>query len=59
MNDAPVASTTNSALVYTENAITAIDSGIIVSDVDSPNLVGTTVSINSGFISAEDSTRFH
>jgi Ca2+-binding RTX toxin-like protein len=58
VNDAPVASTTNSALAYTENAITAIDSGIIVSDVDSPNLAGTTVSISSGFISAEDTLAF-
>ncbi|WP_375443027.1 beta strand repeat-containing protein [uncultured Nostoc sp.] len=58
VNDAPVASTTNSALVYTENATTAIDSGITVSDVDSPNLASATVSITNGFISAEDTLAF-
>ncbi|ACC83035.1 beta strand repeat-containing protein [Nostoc punctiforme] len=58
VNDAPVASTTNSALAYTENAITAIDSAIIVSDVDSSNLAGATVSISGGFVSAEDILAF-
>ncbi|MCC5645205.1 cadherin-like domain-containing protein [Nostoc sp. CHAB 5824] len=58
VNDAPVATATNSALAYTENATTAIDSGITVSDVDSPNLSSTTVSITSGFISAQDTLVF-
>jgi Ca2+-binding RTX toxin-like protein len=58
VNDAPVASTTNSALVYTENATTAIDSGITVSDVDSPNLASATVSITSGFASGQDTLAF-
>ncbi|MBN4006436.1 hypothetical protein [Nostoc sp. LPT] len=36
-----------SALAYTENATTAIDSGITVSDADSLNLASATVSITS------------
>ena len=35
VNDAPVITTTSTALSYIENATTAIDSAIIVSDVDS------------------------
>ena len=58
VNDAPVATATNSALAYTENATTAIDSAITVSDVDSANLVSATVSITSGFISAQDTLAF-
>ncbi|MEH2022944.1 beta strand repeat-containing protein [Nostoc sp.] len=58
VNDAPVATATNSALAYTENATTAIDSGITVSDVDSANLISATVSINSGFISTQDTLAF-
>ncbi|MEH2135616.1 beta strand repeat-containing protein [Nostoc sp.] len=58
VNNAPVATATNSALVYTENATTLIDSGITVSDVDSPNLASATVSITSGFVSAQDTLGF-
>ncbi|MDZ8069931.1 MAG: hypothetical protein RMY64_30710 [Nostoc sp. DedQUE08] len=58
VNDAPVATATNSALAYTENATTVIDSGITVNDVDSPNLASATVSITSGFISAQDTLAF-
>ncbi|MEH1950820.1 MAG: tandem-95 repeat protein, partial [Nostoc sp.] len=58
VNDAPVATATNSALAYTENATTTIDSGIIVSDVDSTNLSGATVSITSGFASTQDILAF-
>ncbi|MEH2165449.1 MAG: tandem-95 repeat protein, partial [Nostoc sp.] len=58
VNDAPVATGTNSALTYTENATTAIDSGIALSDVDSPNLASGTVSITSGFVSAQDTLTF-
>ncbi|MHC5858254.1 NHL repeat-containing protein [Nostoc sp.] len=49
-----VTSGSASALAYTENATTAIDSGITVSDADSTNLASATVSISSGFISAQD-----
>ncbi|MCF2148535.1 putative Ig domain-containing protein [Desmonostoc muscorum LEGE 12446] len=58
VNDAPVATATNSALAYTENATTAIDSGITVSDTDSSNLASATVSITSGFISGQDTLAF-
>ncbi|MBD2410859.1 hypothetical protein FACHB389_00145 [Nostoc calcicola FACHB-389] len=58
VNDAPVATATNSALAYTENATIAIDSGITVSDIDSANLVSATVSISSGFVSGEDTLAF-
>ncbi|MBX9258673.1 putative Ig domain-containing protein [Desmonostoc muscorum CCALA 125] len=58
VNDAPVATATNSALAYTENTTTAIDPGISVSDVDSANLVSATVSITSGFISGQDTLAF-
>ncbi|MEH1796410.1 beta strand repeat-containing protein [Nostoc sp.] len=58
VNNAPVASATNAALAYTENAITAIDSGITVSDLDSANLSSATISISSGFASAQDTLAF-
>ncbi|MDZ7950300.1 beta strand repeat-containing protein [Nostoc sp. DedQUE09] len=58
VNNAPIATTTNSALAYTENATTAIDSGITVSDEDSANLASATVRISSGFVSAQDSLAF-
>ncbi|MBC1236717.1 putative Ig domain-containing protein [Nostoc sp. 2RC] len=58
VNDAPVAVATNSAVSYTENATTAIDSAITLSDTDSTNLASATVSISSGFISGEDTLAF-
>ncbi|MFN6478681.1 beta strand repeat-containing protein [Nostoc sp. DedQUE07] len=58
VNNAPIATATNSALAYTENATTVIDSGITVSDVDSANLVSATVSITNGFASAQDTLAF-
>ncbi|PHM10790.1 cadherin-like domain-containing protein, partial [Nostoc sp. 'Peltigera malacea cyanobiont' DB3992] len=50
----PIISASASALAYTENATTVIDSGITVSDEDSPNLASATVSITSGFAFAQD-----
>ncbi|MDZ8082174.1 MAG: putative Ig domain-containing protein [Nostoc sp. DcaGUA01] len=58
VNDAPVTTGTNSALAYTENATTGIDSGITISDVDSANLVSATVSVSSGFVSGQDILAF-
>ncbi|QMS87343.1 cadherin-like domain-containing protein [Nostoc edaphicum CCNP1411] len=58
VNNAPVATASNSVLAYTENATTAIDSGITISDVDSSNLSSATVSITSGFVSAQDILAF-
>ncbi|MDD1429377.1 cadherin repeat domain-containing protein, partial [Dolichospermum sp. ST_sed9] len=51
VNEAPVITTTSTALSYIENATTAIDSAIIVSDADSVNLASATISITSGFVS--------
>jgi len=58
-NDAPVVTTTVAALSYTENdAATAIDPGLTVTDVDSLNLVGATVAITSGHVAAQDTLTF-
>ncbi|MGH9459365.1 MAG: beta strand repeat-containing protein [Thermoanaerobaculia bacterium] len=54
INDAPVV-TAGGALAYTENdAATAVDAAITVSDVDSTNLTGATVQITGNYASAED-----
>ena len=58
-NDNPVVTTTAGNLNYTENqAATAIDPGLTVTDGDSPNLTGATVAITSGFDSAQDTLGF-
>ncbi|MFN6448022.1 MAG: FG-GAP-like repeat-containing protein [Nostoc sp. DedSLP05] len=52
---APVVTATSTPLAYTENdAATAIDSGLTVTDADSTNLNSAIVSITSGFVAAED-----
>jgi subtilisin-like proprotein convertase family protein len=59
VNDAPVVTTTGSNLAYNENqSATVIDSGLLVSDIDSPNLSGATVSISNGFASGQDVLAF-
>ena len=59
VNDAPVVTTTGTSLAYTENgAATAVDSGLTVSDADNANLSSATVTISSGFASAEDTLAF-
>ncbi|WP_326540719.1 cadherin domain-containing protein, partial [Pseudorhodoferax sp.] len=58
-NDAPVVATTGSQLDIVENAAaTAIDPGLTVSDVDSPNLVGATVSISANYANGQDVLAF-
>jgi VCBS repeat-containing protein len=58
VNDAPVI-TAGSTLSYTENAAaTVIDNTITVSDADSANLTGATVSITSNFASGQDVLSF-
>ena len=53
-NDASLLAVGNT-LAYTENqAATAIDPNLTVSDVDNASLTGATVSIGAGFVSAED-----
>ncbi|UPK25389.1 VCBS domain-containing protein [Bradyrhizobium sp. 195] len=54
-NDAPVLNANGGSLSYTEGqATTAIDMALIVSDVDSTNLTGATVSITGNFASGQD-----
>ena len=55
VNDAPVLNAHGGSLSYTENqAATAIDTALTVSDVDSANLAGATVSITGNFASGQD-----
>ena len=55
----PDVATTGSALTYTENAgAVPIDSGLTVTDTDSPVLTGATVSITGNFAATEDSLQF-
>ena len=55
VNDAPVLDAHSGSLSYTENqAATAIDTAITVSDVDSTNLAGATAQITGNFVSGQD-----
>ncbi|MBE9103937.1 cadherin-like domain-containing protein [Nostoc cf. edaphicum LEGE 07299] len=54
----PIISASASALAYTEKTTIAIDSSITVSDLDSDNLASATISITSGFASAQDTLTF-
>jgi hypothetical protein len=59
VNDAPVVDVTATALSYLENAgELAVDTGLTVTDVDSANLSGATVTISGGFVTNEDSLVF-
>ena len=54
VNDAPV-TTAGGTLNYTENqAATAIDASVTVSDVDNTNLSSATVQITAGYVNGED-----
>ena len=54
-NDAPVADAHGATLAYTENqAPTAIDTGLTLSDVDSTTLASATVQISGNFVAGED-----
>ena len=58
-DQAPVVTTTGSALSYTENAgAVAVDSGLTVTDSDSANLTGATVTISANYASGEDTLSF-
>lgn len=55
VNDAPVVTTTGGSLSYAENdPATAVDTGVTVTDIDSTNLVGASVSITANFQSGQD-----
>src|SRR4029450_10918742 len=61
VNDAgaPIVTTTAGNLAYTENdPATAIDPGLPVTDSNSTDLVGATVAITAGFVSAQDTLAF-
>ncbi|MBK7664783.1 MAG: tandem-95 repeat protein [Sterolibacteriaceae bacterium] len=59
VNDAPTVTTTGTALAYTENAAaTAIDPALTVSDVDSVNLAGATVTISANYANGQDVLAF-
>ena len=59
LSSAPVVTTTGSALAYLENAgAVAIDTGLTVTDADSANLAGATVTISANYVSAQDSLGF-
>jgi len=50
VNDPPVVTTTGAALPYVEGGgAVLVDDGLGISDVDSPTLVGATVSLTRGF----------
>lgn len=58
-NDAPIVTTSAGNLSYTENdAATAIDPALTVTDVDDTDLEGATVAITSGFLAAQDTLGF-
>ncbi|WP_345530972.1 putative Ig domain-containing protein [Viridibacterium curvum] len=59
VNDAPVVTTTGSTLTYTENgSATAVDAALTVSDADTTNLTGATVSISSNYAGSQDVLAF-
>ncbi len=59
VNDKPVVGTTSAVLVFTENdAATAVDSGLTVTDTDNTTLAGASVSIAVNFVVGEDSLVF-
>jgi hypothetical protein len=59
VNDAPVVTSTGGMLAYSENqAATTIDPGLMVSDVDSANLTGATVTISGNYANGQDVLAF-
>ena len=58
-NNAPIVTMTGSPLIYAENSgAVAVDPGLTVTDIDSPNLVSAIVRIASNFSSAQDVLAF-
>ncbi len=56
---APVVATTGTTLAYTENgSATVVDSGLTVSDVDSTNLTGATLTISTDYANGQDVLAF-
>ena len=58
VNDAPVLAATAATLAYTENASTAVDGGLLVTDVDSANVASATAKITVGYVNGQDTLAF-
>ena len=58
VNVPPVLTTSAGAMSYSQGADPAVDSAITVSDAESANLVGATISITGGFVSGQDMLGF-
>jgi uncharacterized delta-60 repeat protein len=59
VNEVPVVATTGTNLAYTENdPATTVDGALTLTDPDTTNLAGATVSITSGFVSGQDVLAF-
>jgi YVTN family beta-propeller protein len=58
VNDAPVITPTVASLAYTENATTALDAGIVVTDVDSSSLTSATVIMTTNYVNGQDTLAF-
>ncbi|HNL77273.1 MAG TPA: DUF4347 domain-containing protein, partial [Accumulibacter sp.] len=59
VNDAPVVATTGTTLVYTENAsATIIDPSLTLTDVDSANLSGASITISANYTVGQDALAF-
>ena len=58
-NDAPVVTTTLSALAYVENSgAVAIDSGLTISDADNATMTGATITISGNYVNGQDTLSF-
>ncbi len=58
VNDAPVVTTSVGTTAAQEQVAIVVDGSVTVTDVDSPNLTGATVSITGGFQTGEDQLNF-
>jgi hypothetical protein len=58
-NDAPVVTTTLSALAYVENSgAAAIDSGLTITDADNATMTGATITISGNYVNGQDTLSF-
>jgi subtilisin family serine protease len=58
VNDAPVLTATLANLAYTENAIMAVDPGIVATDADSASLTSAIVTLTGNYQAAQDVLAF-
>jgi large repetitive protein len=59
LNAPKLTTTTSTPLSYNENdGAVAIDTGILVNDIDSPNLVSATIEISNGYVNGQDILSF-